>query len=219
MIAPSLEIPELFVESDSDLHTIRHLLARHGIPLDEDLGPVIIKNGGKGKNAQGVLDAMRNASRASMNRPVGFVIDANGDVAHRWQAVRDRLQELNIELPATAPAAGFVGFGRSARAKIGVWIMPDNVTDSGKLENLVRTLVPAEDQLIGHAVSATSSAIEKGAAFPNQDRIKAELHCWLAWQREPGMPFGMALKARLLRHDSDAANRFVRWFRSLYDIM
>ncbi|MCK6456931.1 MAG: hypothetical protein L6Q92_10440, partial [Phycisphaerae bacterium] len=52
--------------------------------------------------------------------------------------------------------------------------------------------------------------------FPVQDGTKAELYCWLAWQREPGMSFGMALKAHFFRHDSEVALRFVNWFKTLF---
>ena len=96
--------------------------------------------------------------------------------------------------------------------------MPDNVTDAGRLEDLVRTLVPTGDPLIDHATAATDRAYTLDARFPAQDRIKAELHCWLAWQKEPGRPFGTALKAQFLRHDSDVAMRFVAWFKALFGL-
>ncbi len=214
-MADSLELPSLYVEGDTDLHTIVHLLARHKIALDKALGPVLIK---KAQNDRGVLDTMTMAARASTNRPVGFVVDADLAVAHRWHAVRDRLKDLDLTLPATAPVEGFIGEATAFRTKVGVWIMPDNVMDQGTLEHLVKTLVPPDDTLIAHANSATDQALSLGAAFPAQDRLKAELYCWLAWQREPGMSFGMALKARFFRHDSDVALRFVAWFKALYEL-
>lgn len=149
---------------------------------------------------------------------MGFVVDADGTVAHRWQATCDRLKNVGLTLPASAPAAGFVGDSAQFRARVGVWIMPDNVTDAGRLEDLVRTLVPTGDPLIDHATAATDRAYTLDARFPAQDRIKAELHCWLAWQKEPGRPFGTALKAQFLRHDSDVAMRFVAWFKALFGL-
>lgn len=212
-MAESLEHPALFVEGDTDLHTIRHLLDRNGIPLDRDLGPVVIK---KAQNDKGVLDAMRTAARASTDRPVGFVIDADVTVAQRWQAVCDRLSELDLPFPDSPPNDGFVGNSEKFRTRVGIWIMPDNTTDSGDLEQFVKTLVPQGDQLIHHAEAATDAAVSHGAAFRASDRTKAVLHCWLAWQREPGMPFGMAIKAHFFRHDSAVAHRFVAWFRELF---
>lgn len=214
-MADSLDLPTLFVEGESDKHTFIHLLARHGIGLDKQIGPVLIKSA---QNDKGVLDAITTAVRASANRSVGFVVDANGAVAHRWHAVRERLKSIDLALPTVAEPAGFIGDSVQLKARVGIWIMPDNTTDAGRLEDLVRTLVPPDDVLIAHAVSATGEAQRRGARFPTQDLTKAELHCWLAWQPEPGMSFGMALKARYFRHDSEVARRFVSWFQRLFQL-
>lgn len=58
----SLDLPSLHVEGETDRHTIRHLLARHDIELDQNCGPVLIKTA---QNDRGVLDAMTTAARAS----------------------------------------------------------------------------------------------------------------------------------------------------------
>jgi hypothetical protein len=214
-MARSLEHPALYVEGADDLHTIVHLLARHEVILDQDVGPVCIK---EATGDQGVLGAMATAAKASSLRPVGFVIDANGGVVDRWRSVRGRLAKLALEIPEVAPLGGFIGRAESLRTLIGIWIMPDNATDAGRLEDLIRTLVPDGDKLIAHAEQATEQAAEIDARFPSQDRMKAVLHCWLAWQAEPGRPFGTALKARFLRHESPVANRFVAWFKRLYGL-
>jgi len=209
----SMESSALHVEGDDDLHTIIHLLARHEIELDEKLGPVRINNLGGRTN---LLDSMNTAIRAGTNRSVGFVIDANGSVADVWKSVCNRIRDLGAELPDTVPVDGFVGDAPKVKAHFGVWIMPNNVTDSGKLEHLLETLVPKDDTLLKHAQDATETSLTLGARFPEQDRIKAELHCWLAWQEEPGRPYGTALKAHFFRHDSDVALRFVSWFRKVF---
>lgn len=214
-MADSLELPALYVEGDTDLHTIRHLLARHGVELDKDLGPVLIKSA---KGDRGLLVSMRTAARASTNRPVGFVVDADVPVAHRWQSICEHLKDLDLALPTAVPEAGFVGDSSMNNARIGVWIMPDNVTDEGRLEDLVKTLVPPQDGLIDHAREATDAAVARGAGIRPQDRAKAELHCWLAWQKEPGLSFGTALKVHYFRHDSAVALRFVDWFKRLYGL-
>jgi hypothetical protein len=42
------------------------------------------------------------------------------------------------------------------------------------------------------------------------------VYSWLAWQDEPGKPYGLAMKARYFQHDSPTAARFVAWFKALY---
>ncbi len=58
--------------------------------------------------------------------------------------------------------------------------------------------------------------MRQGAAFPEAKRLKAVLHTWLAWQERPGVPYGLAIKARYFGHDSPAARAFVEWFRRVF---
>lgn len=214
MTTGTLELPSLYVEGKTDLYTIQALLARHGIELDKTTGPVVIK---ESKNDEGVLSAMSPAAKASTNRSVGFVIDADVPVTDRWRAVIDRLRDVELELPAEVPRGGFIGES-AMKAKVGVWIMPDNRMDYGQLEHLVQTLVPDDDDLFDHAQKSTKEALDRGAEVREQDVSKAELHCWLAWQKEPGCPFGTAIKAHFLNHDSPTAMAFVAWFRALFPL-
>jgi hypothetical protein len=93
--------------------------------------------------------------------------------------------------------------------------MPNNV-DPGKLETFLAALVPQEDAVWPWAREATEGARSRGAGFPEKDRIKAEVHAWLAWQEEPGKPFGTSVKAGYFRHDAPEALLWVAWFRRLF---
>jgi len=212
-MAESTEFPVLYVEGRTDLHTICQLLRRHDVELDARLGPVVVKDAG---GDEGVLHALRTAVLAAANRAVGFVMDANGSVADRWRSIRHRLRGLDITMPEIPPIGGSLGDVAALKARVGVWIMPDNATDAGHLEHLVQTLIPRGDVLFEHAKAATDQAVKLDARFPEQERVKAELHCWLAWQSQPGGPFGTAIKAHFFRHDSEVALRFVSWFENLF---
>jgi hypothetical protein len=45
---------------------------------------------------------------------------------------------------------------------------------------------------------------------------KARIHTWLSWQENPGLPFGTAITAAYLSHDSPEALKFVAWFKKLF---
>ena len=59
---------------------------------------------------------------------------------------------------------------------------------------------------------------ELGAGFSANDTDKAVLHTWLAWQEEPGLSYGTAMRARFFGDDSPAAQAFVSWFRTVFNI-
>lgn len=208
----------LHVEGTDDDHVIRHLMARHGLelgPLVDQKEFAILSTKATGhEGVEALVANMESFVKAAAENCVGFVFDANGLANIRWQSVRDRLQRLGVEAPDTIPPEGFIGEATSILARVGVWIMPDNAR-SGAIEELLRTLIADGDRLIGHAETATDQALALDPRCRNS-RLKAVLYAWLAWQEEPGRPFGTAIRAKYFRHDSDAALGFVRWFDRLF---
>lgn len=93
--------------------------------------------------------------------------------------------------------------------------MPDNVS-AGALEHFLGRLVSPESSVWGHAAEATTKARQLGAPCLEKDHAKSVLYSWLAWQEEPGRPFGIALKAGLFETDSEDALRFIAWFNRLF---
>jgi hypothetical protein len=74
--------------------------------------------------------------------------------------------------------------------------MPDTQKE-GAIERLLIGLVPdCQQQILAHAELSTSSAIELGSTIRPSRFEKAVLHTWLAWQEEPGRPYGVAVKAQ-----------------------
>ena len=221
----ALERSSLRVEGGDDLHALLHLLIRSGIDYEQEqqqwpawLPRIEEVKGGKTV----VLDNVERLVRASSNKRIGFVLDADNSVQETWSAVRSRLLQVGVDLPPTLPTQGFVGESSEYRARVGVWLMPDNEQEGehgeGTLERFLETLVSDADPLLPYAREATRQAkAEHGAKYGDVDVRKAELHAWLAWQEEPGLPYGTAIKARYFRHDTPVATRFVAWFRRVFE--
>lgn len=227
---------DLFVEGSDDEHTLKQLLARHEIHIHDDECPLKVHS--KGSDT-GVISAISVAVKASGTHAVGFVVDTdafNGGQrlsrGDRWTAIRDRLASVGVTLPnppadldVELPAEGFVGKSVAFDRSVGVWLMPDNRADYGKIEDLLATLVPTGDDLFELAKRSTAEALQISArrspdrkAIQPKDERKGQLHSWLAWQEEPGMSYGHALRRKYFGHDSDVAKRFVGWFKKLYGI-
>ena len=71
---------------------------------------------------------------------------------------------------------------------------------------------PTPEEAAGHAKD------ELRARISANDVDKAVLHTWLAWQEEPGLQYGTAMRARFFRDDSPAAQAFVTWFCAVFNI-
>ena len=180
----------LRVEGKDDVHAIRHLLFRHA--LDCESIPVDIKSADiDGDESTGgrspLLEGMQIEVMSSTGRSVGFVLDADEDAGDRWNAVCHRLKGVGLRLPSQIPYEGFVGEASTIRARVGVWLMPDN-RRSGALEEFLQDLVHSNDSLLPIAERSTHDAKNQGARFPDTALLKAVLHAWLAWQGKPGCP-------------------------------
>lgn len=105
--------------------------------------------------------------KASGLRRLGIIVDANGDMAGRWQAIRRQCEsELPdmADLPDQIPETGFAR-ERQNGSWFGVWIMPDNRA-SGALEEFLLALVPnTGEALLAHAERSVDRARELGAGL------------------------------------------------------
>lgn len=213
-------IPRLHVEGKDDLYVIASLLDRHGIDMSEAKRPIKIQHHDDDDPQRSgdtvVLDVMAETIKNATDRPVAFVIDIDLKAVDRWASVSAALKSAGLTPPARCPPDGYIGQLANYPHKAGVWMMPDCVSDHCKLEHLLKTLVPANDALWKHAESSSDQAKQHGANYRDADRIKAVVHCWLAWQKDPGVPFGTAIKAKFFGHDSNEAKGFLRWLGRVY---
>lgn len=211
--------PLLIVEGTDDSRVLRHLLIRQGVRYDLEPWPEwypSIDTAGPQSNKEEVLKGMRTAIVTSPTRRVGFVLDANSSLQDSWRSVTTQLKAAAVSVPGHIPRDGFVGLSSKSRTRVGVWIMPDNER-TGAVEEFVRTLIHSRDSLLPYAESCTDNAADHGAQFGPKDHQKAVLHAWLAWQRKPGRPYGTAIGAGFLGAHSPVADRFVSWFRLLFE--
>ena len=168
------------------------------------------------KPAGDVVKLVSAAPVAIKSSPrIGIVLDADLDVAARWQSLRDRLAPISVILPASPAQKGTVVKGVLPDSRVGVWVMPNNVT-TGILENFLGALVPVEDPIWAHARKSTAAAHGLGAAFSKVAIAKAEIHAWLSWQETPGLPFGTAITAKYFDTDTELCTDFVAWFRDVF---
>lgn len=213
MAPPSEKSPyRLLVEGSDDRHSVIHLLARHGFDWDDarTIRPFVKETEGIDK----LLEAFPVTLKTSHQR-IGIIADANGSPLDRWAQFRNRALEVGVDLPARPDPDGTVVDGLREGMRIGIWLMPDN-SSPGLLEDFLRSLVPEEDGIWTYAEEVVPQARQRGAKCKVGDHLKSTLHTWLAWQEEPGLPFGTAIKAQVFRHDSEDALRFVGWFRRLF---
>lgn len=201
----------LLVEGPDDEHVVKHICGNRQVGrLDE-----IIAVGG----VESLIDSLAIRLKASEDGDVvGVIVDADTDLASRWNAIRCRLVCLGyIDVPMNPISDGTILDPPSdvMLPRIGIWIMPDNKTP-GILEDFLRFLIPAESKLFEHVQLSVDSIPTDELRFKDLARPKVDIHTWLAWQNEPGKPLGTAITARFLDPDAAPVDEFVSWLKRLF---
>lgn len=212
--------PILYVEGPDDCHVIINLMMIHGVPWEKGQEPVAVK---PQKSVSALLDGISVAVKTALKncQNVGFVLDIDEDVASRWESVRARLIAGGLPINEDEESPGKEGLVVDCSGtKIGVWMMPDNISPKGKLEDFLAELIPPSDAHYDMAREFVSRASECDAPrkFELKDRSKAELSAYLAVKDPPGNPYGTAIKARVFSEDREVATLFVAWFKKLYQL-
>jgi hypothetical protein len=197
---------QLLVEGKNDQHVIWALCNQYQLPETFSV-EVAEENGTEG------IETLLTGLPARLDEPkletLGIVVDADSDLAARWQAIRDRLMKSKYEnIPQVPPAEGWV-YVAPDLPRVGVWLMPNNQLP-GMLENFVAQLIPFDDVLHPKAEAALQEIEQECLnCYTSVHRPKALIHTWLAWQKTPGMPMGQAITAQVLSYDSPLALTFV----------
>lgn len=202
----------LLVEGSDDRNVCYHLLKSHHIDVDLHGIEIVTKNGVE-KLLQGLDVELITSGLTSL----GVVVDADEDIAGRWQSLRDILLKVGYSTTPTDPDLEGTIIYESDQPTIGVWIMPNNELP-GMLEHFCHFLVPRDDCLWNQAEYIVQQVMHVDCRFPQPHLMKAQIHSWLAWQNEPGKPLGQAITKKFLDAQAPHAQQFISWIRRLFEI-
>lgn len=198
---------KLLVEGNDDQHVIWALCEKFSISKTFDV-----------VDCEGINNLLAQISvrlKQSGITAVGIVIDADTNIANRWDSVKGTLNTLNLNCPDDLPSQGLIV--ENDEIKLGVWIMPDNNLN-GMLEDFISFLVPQNDQLFPFAIQALQTIEERGLnKYQAIHKSKALIHSWLSWQDDPGTPMGLAITKRYLTTDVEKCSLFIQWLNQLFD--
>ena len=201
----------LMVEGTDDEHVLKHICGAHKIPRLDKVKPY----GGDGR----LLAAIPLQIKLSKEKGdvVGIVIDADADLGARWQSLRDIFVNAGYpNVPRQPDPDGTIleSPEETFLPRAGVWIMPDNKTP-GILEDFLRFLIPDQpNTLFAHAERSVATVPER--RFTENDTPKALIHTWLAWQKDPGKPYGTAITAKFMDSRLPQSRALADWLRRLF---
>jgi hypothetical protein len=199
----------LLVEGKDDQHVIWNLCKHHELPES-----FIIDNK---EGVTNVLEAFEAEIASPEKECIGIVIDADTDLSARWDSIMSILTRRGYSAVPSSPTPNGTIINQEDKPTIGIWLMPNNHLP-GELEDFIAYLVPdrGSNSLWNYAKHCLDSLPAVAERYPEQDRSKAHVHTWLAWQQEPGKPLGQAITARYIDADAPNAKQLIEWLRSLF---
>ena len=199
----------LLVEGKDDQHVMWNLCKHHELPET-----FVIDNK---EGVTNVLDAFEAEIVAPEKDCVGILIDADTDLLARWSKISSILTRRGYSEVPLSPNPNGIIISQEDKPTIGIWLMPNNSLP-GELEDFIAFLVPQrESNLLWTYASQCLDGLPKTAErYPEQDRSKAHVHTWLAWQNEPGKPLGQAITARYIDANAPDARQLIEWLRGLF---
>ncbi len=200
----------LLVEGKDDENVLKHICGTRDVGhLDE------VKNLG---NVDELLASIPTELKGSDLESVGVIVDADINMNDRWQSIRNRVIGVGYHGVPTQPAQDGTILEPpegTLLPKVGIWIMPDNRTD-GILEDFLRFLVRPPNDLYDHVEASVAAIPQEHRLFKDLDEIKAIIHTWLAWQEDPGKPYGTAITAGFLDPNVAEVDTLVSWLKRLF---
>jgi len=211
----------LLVEGSDDEHVVKGICGRLKLGEIEKIQPL----GGIDELLKVISTQTKDGSAIAT---LGIIVDADTDLAARWQQVADRLKEKGYcEIGGLPDREGVILMppaGSLEQPKVGIWVMPDNQS-TGCLEDFLQSLISQGDKLHPHAKQIVAALPEKrflnsnepeDSAFNQIHQSKAIMHTWLAWQEKPGRPFGQSITAEYLDPNLPPGQAFAAWLRKLF---
>lgn len=198
----------LLVEGKDDFHVFQHLTDHYGFSGSFSIEPT---NG-----IDSLLDVF-DVSLKVVDR-IAIIADADDKLEARWESIKHILRDKYgfSRVPDRPTPSGTV-IEEEGHPVVGVWLMPDN-TVPGKLEDFIAFLVPASDVMWTLASKCLDQVPANEKRYDDKDRIKAQVHTWLAWQKQPGVPMGQAIRMHYLDANATHAQDLVHWVQRVFPL-
>ena len=139
------EPQQLLVEGKNDQHVIWGLCQQYQLP---ELFSVKVAAEKSTEGIDAILSILPTKLKEGNLKTLVIVVDADDDLAARWQSLTNKLRESGYhDIPSIPPPEGWVYQPTDPYLpRVGIWIMPNNQLP-GMLEDFVAALIPADDAL------------------------------------------------------------------------
>lgn len=197
----------VLVEGGDDAFFISHFVLRT-LSVSLRVNEQIIACGNKEK----VVDRVNSIQADTDWQTLAAIVDVDNDgVEATWARIVSQVPAETILHPP--PSVTTMSTGR----RFGAWLMLGAQRNDmeGFLAD-IRIRNEAQDEAWSNSIDSTARL--KNRLFADKDQHKAEIRAWLAWQKEPGAPPGLAVSQGAFDLQHEKAQTFATWWRQVLDL-
>jgi hypothetical protein len=216
---------KLIVEGNDDKHVVFAIRDQFSIP--ENFEVDFLKDKKQEATPTGGIEKMLKLLPLELREEgtdtLGIIVDEDFDAFTRWMKIKNLFEKFGYTLPDRPDLNGVI-IEHSDKTtiypiKLGIWLMPDNNLQGGKIEDFLKSLVHQDNELIkiSYECIAKVKQIDENKRFKNKDESKALIHNWLSLQNPPGKPFGQAITSNFFDNDAELIKRFANWLKNLFN--
>lgn len=162
-------------------------------------------------NWEKLRDSLAVETKVPGRRTIGILADANDSLENRWRSIAGKLRQERIETPPSPCPDGTIIDGDP---RVGIWLMPDNMTP-GELEDFVVQMIPEGDTVWPRSRRYIDDIPSAERKFSEGKTRRAQLHSWMATREEPRQ-MGLAILAGDLVVHGPLCRRFLGWLKRLF---
>ena len=200
----------LLVEGEDDEHFVHHLIKQLNLGLL--IGKESIKHS---RGFPNILNVLSVQIKVPGRKAVGIIVDANSNLADRWESLKEKLKNEGIECPSSPTIGGtIIESPSNQKPRTGIWIMPDN-DSNGELEDFVIQMIPDNDDVWPLAESYIDGIPLKSQKFKFSKIQRAKLYAWLSTRESPDR-MGLAVTKGDLDLRGKLTKQFADWLTNLF---
>ncbi len=166
----------VLVEGPDDAQVLFHLLQYYGLHTQTTIQ--------KKDGINSLLESLEVELKRRAETLICIILDADTDIAARWQSLRHKLFVAGYHAVPPQPASGGTILQQEGRPTVGLWLMPDN-TIPGALEDFMSLLIPDGDILWPVAQDIVQQVVAKDCRFPQTQTMKANILPGLPGRKNP----------------------------------
>jgi len=143
-----------------------------------------------------------------------YSLAGDGGVEKTLKIIQEKILPYGYNGEPNACSGGYIFNNKDKEIKpFGLWIMTAKNNNEGVLEDWIKESVNSDN--LQAAIDVVDAI--KNPKFSDNNKSKAQVATWLAWQKKPDQGFASIFSDNLINEQSESFLQLVAWLKAVFD--